>query len=257
MNEPRPVQDAPPPHGRIDMHCHLLPGVDDGCETFADAAECIGQLKAAGFVGSICTPHIWPDLLPVNTPEHIHAFVAHFQDELRTAGIDYHIWPGGEFRLFKDAINWMKEHGVPTLAQSRCVLIDHWLDNWPRWTDKGLRWLIDQGYRPILAHPERMPMTQNQPDKLNELIDMGVLLQGNFMSLTGEDGYDADKLVRQYLGEGKYQFMALDAHVPDGIGSRLDGMSILAREFGQDMLDRFTIEAPRNLILAPPPDGEP
>jgi len=257
MNEPTPILNAPPPQGRIDVHCHLLPGVDDGCKTLADSVECITMLKAAGFVGSICTPHIWPDLLPTNTPAHVEAFTSLFESELRNVGVEYHIWPGGELRLFKDVIDWMKAHGVPTMAQSRCVLFDCWEDKWPKWADKALQWLIDQGYRPVMAHPERLALAASQPDLLTDLIRRGVWLQGNFMALTGEDGYMPDKLVRQYLSNGSYQFMALDAHTPVDIESRLDGMRMLGKEFGQNALDHFTINAPRKLIFGSADPDQP
>ena len=239
----------PPPHGRIDIHSHLLPGVDDGCEDLEESRECVRLLRAAGYVGSICTPHMWPDLLPTNTPDHVQALTSQLQSVLRDDGIDYQLWPGGEVRLFKGAIDWMKAYGVPTLAGSRCVLFDFWEDKWPRWIDKVLRWLLDEGYRPIMAHPERLTANANQPERLTAFIDMGVWLQGNFLSLTGEDGYLADKLVRQYLTEGRYLLMALDTHGPDSLPGRLDGIQTLKNEFGQEKLDQFLVDAPRELIF--------
>ena len=239
------------------MHCHLLPGVDDGCQTFDDAVTCIGRLEAAGFVGSICTPHIWPELLPLNTPSHVEAFISHFAEELSRSGIDYRIWPGGELRLFKDVVEWMKVHGVPTLAQSRCVLFDHWAEKWPKWAGKAIQWLLDEGYQPIMAHPERLDCNLNQPERLDEFVEMGVWMQGNFLAMTGEDGPMADALVRQYLAQGRYQFMALDAHAPESVHARLDGMRLLVEEFGPDALDRFTIDAPRELIFGSTAQANP
>ena len=240
-----------PPRGRIDIHSHLLPGIDDGCQNLEETLTCVRRLQAAGYVGSICTPHIWPELLPANAPGQVNALTSQLESVLRSAGSDYRLWPGGELRLFKGVVDWMKANGVPTLAESHCVLFDYWGDKWPRWVDKALQWLIDQGYRPIMAHPERLNANANQPDRLEAYLDMGLWLQGNFLALTGEDGYLADKLVRQYLTQGRYHFMALDVHKPDSLPSRLDGMQIFTQEFGREALDQFLVDAPRNCIFAP------
>ena len=239
----------PSPDGRIDIHSHLLPGIDDGCQSTAETLACVRRLQAAGFVGSICTPHVWPESMPTNIPAHISDLTIQLEGELRDAGISYRLWPGGELRLFKGVVDWVKANGVPALAQSRCVLFDYWDDKWPRWADKALQWLIDQGYQPVMAHPERCVANANQPERLQAYVDMGVWLQGNFLSLTGEDGYLADKLVRQYLTEGRYRFMALDTHGPDSLPGRLDGIQTLKNEFGEEKLDQFLVDAPRELIF--------
>jgi protein-tyrosine phosphatase len=241
--------EPPPPRGRIDIHSHLLPGIDDGCEDLEQSLACIGQLKAAGYVGSICTPHVWPELYPANTPDAIAVHTSQLQQMLRDMGVTYQLWPGGELRLFKGVVDWMKEHGVPTLAGSRCVLFDFWQDKWPRWAEQVFQWLFDQGYKPIMAHPERLSANANQPDRLAAYIEMGVRLQGNFLGFTGEDGYQANQLVRQYLTEGRYTFMALDMHQPSSLPSRLDGIKMFIDEFGAQALDQFLIDAPRKLIF--------
>ncbi len=235
--------------GRIDIHSHLLPGIDDGCQTFEESLECIRQLKAAGYVGTICTPHIWPDYNPNVTPQNVAAWLDQFVTLLKGEGVEYQVWPGGELRLFKDVIEWMQTHGVPTLADSRCVLFDHWDEKWPRWTPKVIEWLFAEGYQPILAHPERTVACYKQPKKLDELVEMGVWLQGNFRSMTGEEGYIADQLIRQYIKDQRLPLMALDMHGAESLPGRLDGMALVAAEFGEHLVDHFTITAPRELIL--------
>jgi protein-tyrosine phosphatase len=235
--------------GRIDIHSHLLPGIDDGCIDQNESFACVRRLQAAGYVASICTPHVVPDIYPHNTPTNIHQWTIHLAAQFAEAGVSYQLWPGGELRLFKGAEKWMREHGVPTLAASRCVLFDHWDQKWPRWADKIIQWLIDEKYQPIMAHPERTNANYHQPHKLDEFVAMGVWLQGNFRAITGEDGYIADQLTRQYLAAQRYQLMALDMHGPDSLAGRLDGMRLVAMEHGQALVDHFTITAPRQLIF--------
>jgi len=242
-----------PETGRIDIHSHLLPAIDDGCMDFEESFECIERLQAAGFVGSICTPHVYPQDPDCNSIEHIRAWTAQFIERLDEHGINYRIWPGGELRLYNGIIDWLSTHQVPTLAQSRCVLVDFWVDKWHKWITPVFEWLLEHGYQPILAHPERLACTGVLDEQLKLLTGMGVWLQGNFRCLTGEDGYEPDLWVRRLASENRYHFMAMDMHRPNGVNGRLDGLQLFEIEFGQDTLDRLTIEAPRQRILSPPP----
>ena len=202
----------------------MIPGIDDGCEDLTQSLESIDRLMAYGYVGSVCTPHIWPDLFPGNTPSHIEGLTAQLQRELDARGIGYRLWPGGELRLFKGAIKWLKQHGVPTLAGTRYVLCDLWEDRWPKHADQTLDYLLDEGYTPILAHPERMNLDGKLPAQLTTLTARGVLLQGNFNCLTGGEGPLAAERVRRFLHEDRYALMAMDMHRPEALETRLEGL---------------------------------
>jgi protein-tyrosine phosphatase len=245
-----PHQPLPP--GRVDVHSHLLPGVDDGCQTIDDSLACVRRLKEVGYVGSVCTPHMWPETLPGNTPAHVKPWVQSLQQAIDDAGLDYRVWPGGELRLFDGVIDWMQAHGVPTLAGSRCVLVDYWDRRWPTWAPDVFRWLKTRGYQTILAHPERLPIATeiDAIDKtLRQVEGQGVWLQGNFRCMTGEDGFVADQLVRKLVAENRYRLMALDMHGPDSLESRLDGLALAEAEFGRDAVERLTLQGPRRLIV--------
>src|SRR6476619_3874967 len=100
--------------GFIDVHSHLLPGIDDGCALVADSLDCIRMLKEAGFVGSICTPHFLPSVYPENLPELVRERTELLQDEVNAAGLDYRLWPGAEVRLDAETTQWFERFGVPT-----------------------------------------------------------------------------------------------------------------------------------------------
>jgi protein-tyrosine phosphatase len=241
--------DIPP--GRIDIHSHVLPGIDDGCLDLEESIASIHTLKQHGYVGSICTPHMWPEMYPANNVQNVNALTDVLRREIENAGIDYQLWIGGEVRLFPHVIDWLQAFGVPTLADSNYVLIDLWESGmWPRWVDKAVDWLIEQGYKPILAHPERIGIQKGLEGRLDTLAALGVLLQGNFNCMTGEEGYLADQRIRQYMRENRYTFLAMDMHRPAALPSRIDGMSLVIEEFGEDTLTRLTEINPRRLILA-------
>ncbi|GAB4196698.1 MAG: hypothetical protein Kow00105_10820 [Phycisphaeraceae bacterium] len=255
MSEPdTPRSDANqmtlPPNGRIDIHSHLIPDIDDGCTSIEDTIESIHLLTRAGYVGSICTPHVWPELFPDNTPANIHRWTDHLIQQLRDRGIDYTLWPGGELRLFDRCIDWLKAFGVPTLGDSRYVLTDFWEDRWPRYADRTYDWLLSEGYQPILAHPERIGMPDGLEKHLDAIADRGIRLQGNFRCMTGEDGYLPDQRVRLYLQQNRYWIMGLDAHRSSDLPSRLDGLDLTAQEFGPTLVDQMTIARPREILSA-------
>jgi len=240
-------RSAPPLTGLIDIHSHLLPGVDDGCLDIEDSIACIELLQQRGFIGSICTPHIWPDMYPANTTEHVQGYVHALRRELAERGVEYIVWCGGEMRLFNRCIDWFKQHGVPTLASSKCVLVDLWETRWPRWANGVFDWLIAEGYQPVLAHPERMRI-RNLDKLLRDLESRGVWLQGNVRPITGEEGFDAGKVFRQLMTEGRYHFLALDMHGYDNLPNRLDGLALVEAEFGPDPVQHLLHDAPRELI---------
>jgi protein-tyrosine phosphatase len=238
---------APLPPGRIDIHCHLLPGVDDGCATLDDTIACITRFKELGFAGSVLTPHIVPTQYPNNTPANIRLWVDHLREDLAHAGIDYQIWPGAELRASENIISWMADHGVPTLADSRCVLIDFWADKWPAYATELFEWLLNNNYQPILAHPERIKCCLD-PRRINDLIKMGVWLQGNCKAVTGTDGFHAQQFILQTLRAGLYTFLATDCHKPNSLEARLDGMQLIAVEHGDEMVDQLMADNPRQLL---------
>src|SRR3954470_2914039 len=121
---------------RIDTHCHILPGVDDGCSQISESLDCIRQFMAAGYVGSICTPHIIPRAYPRNIPSQVREWVAELQQVLVENGIDYQLWAGGEVVLDPDNWKWFERDGVPTLGTSRAVLMDWWGPTWPEFADQ-------------------------------------------------------------------------------------------------------------------------
>ena len=245
----RREQAVAAPAARIDIHSHLLPNIDDGCKSDDESLTCVRKLKDAGYIGTICTPHIWPEAFPQNLPMQVRAWAGRFSDLLEDMGIDYQIWPGGELRLFDGVIPFIEKHGVPTLADSRYVLVDFWDKQWPKWANKTFEWFLNHKYRPILAHPERIPDQRGDlDDRLREVEQMGVLLQGNARSLTNGEGIPASMILRKLLREERLHFFALDMHRPDTLNQRFDGMSLLEVEFGDNLHNHFTITAPRVIV---------
>lgn len=238
-----------PPEGLVDLHCHLIPEVDDGCVSLDDTLDCISQFIERGFSASICTPHVMPSLFPDNTPANIAEWTNLLQEAVNDAGLDYRLLPGGELRIAGGMTDWMNEHGVPTLAGGRHVLIDLWEGDWPEAGDEICRYLLNRGYTPILAHPERMPLADDVIEKLlGRLAAMGVWLQGNFNSLAGGEGPVAAVRAGRWLREGRYALLASDAHKPRELEGRFEGLAMAEIEAGPEILQQLLVDRPRQIV---------
>src|SRR4051794_18383380 len=110
--------------GLIDVHSHLLPGVDDGCKTFAESLACARLLVEAGYSHCFCTPHIWPTY--DNTIDTIPGNVTQLQSHLDAAGINLRLLPGGEINLRAEYASTPREKVMTYALQNRHVLIDMW-----------------------------------------------------------------------------------------------------------------------------------
>jgi protein-tyrosine phosphatase len=227
----RPADATASAVGYFDLHCHLLPGVDDGCEDVAEALECIRMLSAAGFRGAVCTPHACVRAFPDNVPKNIGRWVAELQREVREAGLNYTLWAGAELRLSENNLAWFEAHGVPTLGESRAVLCDWWGDEWPAFCDATIDHLLARGYQPILAHPERMGLEEGLLERvLLSLEQRGVWLQGNLNSLGGGEGRRARDIAWDLLGSGRYRLLASDTHDPGSVPPRLRGLATTEKD---------------------------
>jgi protein-tyrosine phosphatase len=247
---PMDEAQAIPAVGRIDLHCHLLPGIDDGCRTIEQSLACVRDWLDAGFVGSVCTPHVGPSWYRENTPDNIAVRMAEFRAELADAGLHYHVWDGGEVRIAEETIEWFSYWGLPTLGPGRCVLLDWWGDVWPAFCDDTCQFLLDNGYQPLLAHPERMGLPQDEFDDVIERLErMGVWLQGNLNSIGGGEGLRAQQRGLALLRAGRYHVLATDTHGPDSVAGRMTGLAAVERELGAEGLTLLLETRQREVLL--------
>jgi protein-tyrosine phosphatase len=237
------------PTGMIDLHSHLLPGIDDGCRTVEESLICVRTLLDHGFTGTVCTPHIWLAVFPQNTPARIAERVAVLQEQLDAAGLKYQLWAGGELRIADDTLSWLGEHGVPTVGPSRHVLVDYWGTHWPSYADRVIEHLLQEGYHPILAHPERMDFEELQWDAvLRRLHQKGVWLQGNLKCLAGHEGQQVGQRARRLLSEDRYRLLATDMHGTPDLGDRLAGLSAVEQQVGTAKLRELLADGPREIV---------
>ena len=234
--------------GRIDVHSHLLPGLDDGCQTVEESITCAQALVEAGYTHCICTPHIWPNL-PGNTVERITHLTLQLQRALDLAGVALHLIPGGEINLRPEYHLATSPKMVPTFAMAgKHALIDLWAHTLPDHFEAGVRWLQAQGLTVILAHPERMRAVQDEPQLADYFAELGLLLQGNLQCFSDPVGSFTRTTVERFMREDRYFLLGSDMHGPGTIPSRLRGLQNAIRLAGAEKIRQLTIDNPRQLL---------
>ncbi len=236
---------------RIDLHCHIVPGVDDGCQTVEQSLECMRRWSEAGYLGSVCTPHMGIDCFPENTPRRVAQWVQELQTHIDAAGLDYRLWAGGEVRLGEAVTAWLRESGIPALGGGGWVLVDYFGRRWPAFCDRGIDFLLEQGYEVLLAHPERLGLPEHEWDAtMGRLADRGVKFQGNLNCVGGGEGPIAQDRALRWLHEDRYYVLASDTHGPDSVPGRQLGLKTALHQIGAKRVHELLSVRPQAMLDA-------
>ena len=197
----------------LDLHCHILPGIDDGA-TDLDMALQMARIAADDGIHTIaCTPHIYPGMYD-NNADGIRAAIAAFQAELDHRGIPLRLVEGADVHLDLDLVGGIRAGRVPTLARSRYLLLEppHHVAP-PRFEDTIFQLML-AGYVPVITHPERLSWVDTHYDLFVRLAGRGAWMQVTAGALTGRFGRRVQYWAERFGGEGHCQVLATDAHHP-------------------------------------------
>ncbi len=195
----------------VDVHSHLLPGIDDGVKNYDEALDILRKMSKMGYQKVITTPHIMHDFYP-NTPEIISKQLHFLRAKTEAADIDIDLEAAAEYYLDEHFIQMIDESKPLLTFGDNYVLFEMSFLNEPAFMREGIFKLISAGYRPVLAHPERYVFIQNKPEILDELMERGTLLQLNTISLTGYYSREARRLAEALVDEQKISFIGTDCH---------------------------------------------
>ena len=246
---PSPGRDPQTRVGRVDVHSHLLPGIDDGCARLDESLACARVLVGHGYTHSFCTPHIWPSL-PNNTAANVRAKVADLQAALDGAEIPLRLLPGGEINLREDTLGTAPEDLVTYDMAGRFVLIDLWADRVPPFFAPNVRWLQSRGATVVLAHPERMRAVQADPGLADYFAELGMLLQGNLQCFADPPHMDTRRVAERYLAEGRYFMLGSDLHNLKSLPIRMAGLTRATDLVGEEAVWKLTSTNPSRLLPA-------
>ena len=195
----------------IDLHCHMLPGIDDGAQTLPVALEMARMAAADGITTTFCTPHIYPGLYENSGPD-IQRRVKNLQLVLRDKGVALNLNFGADAHLVPELLAGVSTCRVPTLGGSLYLLLEppHHVRP-PGFTDSVFR-IITAGYTPILTHPERLSWYGAHVADFVDLAKSGAWLQVTGGALIGRFGKAAQRHAEQLVGEGWCDVLASDGH---------------------------------------------
>jgi tyrosine-protein phosphatase YwqE len=194
----------------VDMHSHLIPGIDDGASSMTDSLTMIKELKEMGFQKIITTPHIKHDHYK-NNQEIILSGLDDVRRELKANNIDIEINAAAEYYVDDIFMDMLESNQLLTIHNNE-VLIEFSFMFEPVNLMKTIFRIQTKGYRPIIAHPERYLYFHQRPETYNDLKDRGCLLQLNTLSLFGYYGKREQQMAEELLEENLYDYCGTDMH---------------------------------------------
>jgi protein-tyrosine phosphatase len=239
----------------IDLHSHILHGLDDGARNLEQSLEIARAAFADGIVSMAATPHVRDDY--PTTPAAMGAAVAELREALVAASIPLELHTGGEIALNRLKLLPPEALRELALAGSRYLLLEFPYSGWPLDLPTRIFELQAAGFVPVLAHPERSPEVIAAPERVAPLVAAGALVQVTAASLDGRLGRRAQRSGLALVRLGLAHLVASDAHAPSLRGV---GMSAAAEAIGDPAVARrLTVEVPAAIVAdeavpqAPPP----
>lgn len=194
----------------IDIHCHILPGLDDGPRTMDEALAMARIAVADGIDALVASSHMTPGVYD-NSPDRIVAAALAFGARLYHEGIPLRIIPGADVRMTPELIHGNGRY-LCINRDTPYFLFEFPHDLIPPGSERLVEGLFGRGLIPVITHPERNRDLQGRPEKLDPFVKMGCLVQITAMSLTGEFGPRAQSVAERYMKEGRVHLIATDAH---------------------------------------------
>ncbi len=195
----------------IDLHCHLLPGIDDGAPDLATSLHMARIAAEDGIAVIACTPHIFPGLYE-NTGPAIRRAVRELQARIDEANIPLRLTHGADIHLTPDLVEGLGDGRLPSLHDSRYFLLEPPHHVAPPRLEETAFELLATGYVPVITHPERLSWIEDHREIFVGLVRRGAWLQVTAGSLTGRFGASARYWGERLLDEGLVHILATDSH---------------------------------------------
>jgi len=198
----------------IDIHNHLLPGIDDGSPDIEVSIELANIAVADGITHMVCTPHIHAGRYD-NTLKTVHHAKELFKIALKQHGINLQVAVAAEVRFDIEVMAGIENGDLPLLGEwqgKKVLLLEFPHGEIPFAAERLTSWLLDQGIVPMIAHPERNKGVLKTPSKLRPFIQQGCLFQVTAGSVAGDFGIPARELAEKLLQQGIVTVLATDAH---------------------------------------------
>jgi protein-tyrosine phosphatase len=241
----------------IDLHCHILPGIDDGAGDLETSLAMARTFVADGVLIVACTPHILPGLYHNSGPQ-IRDATAKLQQLLIERGIPLRLTTGADNHVIPGFLSELRSGKLLSLADSRYVLVEPPHHVAPPRLEELFFNLITANYVPILTHPERLTWINSAYASMERLYTAGAWFQVTAGSLSGDFGRNARYWAERLLDEGKVHLLATDAHDLKARAPRLSrGRELAAKRVGEVEAQNLVVTRPRGVLQNVPPSELP
>ncbi|GBD38657.1 Tyrosine-protein phosphatase YwqE [bacterium HR37] len=232
----------------VDIHCHLLPDMDDGARSWEESLKMARIASESGINTVVATPHWIQGTVWEPNPDVVRKKVSELNELLCKNCIPLSVFPGMEIGISENVVELVSSGRVLTLAEGRYVLVEVPFFSLPVGIEEVVYRLVDRGFFPILAHPERSRDIQKNPKRICDLVDNGALIQITAGSLCGCFGGKAKKCALELIELDAVHIVASDAHSSDKRPPLLSkAMDIVKRIKGIEYTNRLLLNASRCL----------
>ena len=235
----------------IDLHCHYLPGVDDGPPEAEEALALVRAAVANGITAAALTPHIHPRRYPNSKTRLLHTFIR-FQELVKKRDIPLRLFLAFEVRVSAESLDLFEQDEIPFLGEVdgyKVVLLEFPHDTVPVGSEQFMTKLLRMKVRPLIAHPERNKQIMSDPERIRPFVDMGCWLQLTAGSLTGAFGKPAKKVATKLLEQELAWIIATDSHNMEHRPPDLaQGRDVIAEIMGNRMAQRMVETRPARIL---------
>lgn len=232
----------------IDLHTHILPGIDDGSKSVSMSLEMARMAVSDGITQMACTPHITPGVYD-NDPAGISARMRAFQAMLDKAGIALQLVAGADVHVVPDLAAQLSDGRLPCIEGTRYFLFEPPHHVAPPGLLRVAQEALDAGFVPVLTHPERLTWIEKGYGLICELDEAGVAVQVTAGALTGDFGERVRNWAFRMLDEGRVDIIASDAHDPKRRPPLLSkARAVIAERAGEQAARLLTLENPRSIL---------
>lgn len=232
----------------VDLHCHLLPGVDDGSKSMEISLRLAREATENGVTHALLTPHHMNGRY-VNHKQDVIRRAKEFQEQLKAHNIPLTVFPGQEVRIngqLLEALN--KDDILFADTGNKYLMLEFPDDDVPHYTNEMIFSLQQRGIIPVVVHPERNTKIMAQPDLIYQLLEKGCLSQITASSYVGTFGKKVENFSRQLIEAGQGYVFASDAHdLPGRKYEMRQAFDKLQREFGDKLSEQYQQNA-RSII---------
>lgn len=224
----------------IDIHCHILPEVDDGAQSMEDSLAMAKQAVSEGITSIIATPHHKNGQYE-NIKQDIINKVAELNEVLTAESIPLTIYPGQESRIYGELLeDYQKEEVLSLNNGNKYLFIELPSSSVPRYTERLLYDILMHGLTPIIVHPERNREILTSPEILYEFVKKGALTQVTAASLTGGFGKKIKKFSMQLIEANLTHFISSDAHNVTSRNFKLqEAYDVVEKKYGNELVYLF------------------